>query len=204
MEFLDSSTGIPAGSWVYMVGGIFVMLSAVLPPVPSTTVFVGLGAVAGFDHGLSPLMLVLAMMGGAVAGDLLTYWGTRKVGGSRWGSTRGSRRKRAMDSAARRLKERPYMFMLTSRFIPLGRLSSNVAATVAGYQLKAFATYSVASAALWSVYSVGIGMLTQQWPNLSTQLAVVAAIVFSIVLGWLVGKISGWFLDRKQSSPAAQ
>lgn len=202
MEFLTSSTGLLSSFWVYIVGGIFVLLSALLPPVPSTTVFVGLGAVAGFDHGPSPVMLVLAMMTGAVAGDLLTFWGTRRLGEGKWGSTRGSRRKRAMDSATRRLKERPYMFMLTSRFIPLGRLSSNIAATIAGYQLKAFATFSVASAALWSLYSVGIGMLTQQWPSLSTQLAVVVAIVFSILAGWLVGKVSTWLLDRKNTKLA--
>lgn len=201
MELL-SSAGLFSGFWVYIVGGAFVMFSALIPPVPSTTVFVGLGAVAGFDHGPSPFILVLAMMAGAVAGDLLTYWGTRKVGTDKWGSTRGSRRKRAMDSATRRLKDRPYMFMLTSRFLPLGRLSSNIAATAAGYQPKAFATFSLVSAALWSLYSVGIGMLTQQWPKLSTQLAVVVAIVFSILLGWVVGKVSDRLLDRKNPTPA--
>lgn len=205
MELVTSSTGFLSSFWVYVMGGAFVMVAALIPPVPSTTVFVGLGAVAGFGHSPSPIVLVLAMMAGAVAGDLITYWGTRKLGEGKWGSVKGRRRKRAMDAATRRLKERPYMFMLTSRFIPLGRLSSNVAATAAGYQLKSFATFSVASAALWSVYSVGIGMLTQQWPNLSTQVAVVVAIVFSIVAGWLVGKVSTWMLDRKNAkfSPAS-
>jgi membrane protein DedA with SNARE-associated domain len=91
------------------------------------------------------------------------------------------------------------MFMLTSRFIPLGRISSNIAATVAGYPLRTFATFSLVSATLWSLYSVGVGILTQRWPNLSTQLAVLIAIAFSLALGWLVSKTSTWFLDRKNA-----
>lgn len=91
------------------------------------------------------------------------------------------------------------MFMLTSRFIPLGRLSSNIAATVAGYPLRAFTVFSLVSAAIWSLYSVGIGVLTQFWPGISTQVAVVIAIAFSIVLGWFVGQVSTWLLDRKSA-----
>lgn len=204
MDLAADTSGFLASFWIYVVGGAFVMVSAIIPPVPSTTVFVGLGAIAGLEGGPAALPLVIAMMVGAVAGDLLTFWGTRMFGHTKWGSVRGPRRQRAVDAATRRLRQRPYMFMLTSRFIPLGRLSSNVAATVAGYTLRAFTMFSLVSATVWSLYSVGIGMLTRQWPNISTQMAVVVAIVFSIVVGWLVGKVSTWFLDRKHAkrSPA--
>ena len=175
------------------------MLSALIPPIPSTTVFVALGALAGLDGGPAAGPLVLAMMAGAMAGDLVTYWHHQAPGQSRWGARPGSRRQRAVDAATRRLTQRPYMFMLTSRFIPLGRLSSNIAATVAGYPLRAFTVFSLVSASIWSGYAVGIGILTRYWPNISTQMAVVMAIVASMVLGWLLGKVSTWFLDRKNS-----
>lgn len=199
MELAADTTGFLASFWVYVMGGAFVMVSAIIPPVPSTTVFVGLGAIAGLEGGPQALPLVIAMMAGALAGDLLTFWGTKLFGHTKWGSVRGPRRQRAVDAATRRLRQRPYMFMLTSRFIPLGRLSSNIAATVAGYPLRAFTMFSLVSATIWSLYSVGIGMLTRLWPDISTQAAVVVAIVFSIVLGWLVGKLSTWFLDRKHA-----
>ncbi|MFQ4147698.1 VTT domain-containing protein [Arthrobacter sp. LAPM80] len=203
MDLAADTTGFLHSFWLYVVTGGFVMVSGLIPPVPSTTVFVALGALAGLDGGPRAIALVLAMMVGAVAGDLLTYWFTKMFGNTRWGSSRGPRRDRAVAAATRRLRQRPYMFMLTSRFIPMGRLSSNIAATVAGYPLRAFTAFSVTSAAIWSAYSVGIGMLTRQWPNISTQFAVVIAIVLSIVLGWLVGKVSTWFLDRKNSRQAA-
>lgn len=199
MDLASDSTGFLSSFWIYATGGAFVMVSAIIPPVPSTTVFVGLGAIAGLEGGPSALPLVVAMMAGALAGDLLTFWGTKLFGHTKWGSVRGPRRQRAVDAATRRLRQRPYMFMLTSRFIPLGRLSSNIAATVAGYPLRAFTMFSLVSATIWSLYSVGIGMLTRLWPDISTQAAVVVAIVFSIVLGWLVGKVSTWFLDRKHA-----
>ncbi len=199
MDLAADSTGFLHSFWLYLVAGGFVMVSGLVPPVPSTTVFVALGALAGLDGGPRALPLVLAMMAGAVAGDLITYWLTKLAGNTRWGSNRGPRRERAVTAATRRLRNRPYMFMLTSRFIPLGRLSSNIAATVAGYPVRAFTVFSVVSATVWSLYSVGIGMLTQHWPDISTKFAVVLAIVFSIVLGWVVGKVSSWFLDRKAS-----
>ena len=199
MDLAADTTGFLHSFWIYLLGGGFVMASAIIPPIPSTTVFVALGAVAGLDGGPSAAPLVLAMMAGALAGDLITYWGTKMLGHTRWGTTRGPRRQRAVEAATRRLRQRPFMFMLTSRFIPLGRLSSNIAATLAGYPLRAFTVFSLVSATLWSLYSVGIGILTQFWPGVSTQLAVVIAIAFSLVLGWLVGKVSTWFLDRKNA-----
>lgn len=199
MDLAADTSGFLASIWIYLIGGAFVMVSAILPPVPSTTVFVALGALAGLEGGPQALPLVLAMMVGAMAGDLLTYWITKLFGHTRLGSVRGPRRQRAVDAATRRLTQRPYMFMLTSRFIPLGRLSSNIAATVAGYPLRAFTVFSLVSAAVWSLYAVGIGILTQYWPGISTKVAVVIAIVFSIIVGWLVGKVSAWLLDRKKS-----
>lgn len=203
MDLAADTTGFLASIWIYLIGGFFVMVSAILPPVPSTTVFVGLGALAGLDGGPKALPLILAMMVGAMAGDLLTYWIIKLFGHTRWGATRGPRRQRAVDAATRRLKQRPYMFMLTSRFIPMGRLSSNIAATVAGYPLRAFSVFSLVSASVWSIYAVGIGILTRYWPGISTRVAVVIAIVFSIILGWLVGKVSAWVLDRKNSKPSS-
>lgn len=199
MDLAADTTGFLHSFWIYLLGGGFVMASAIIPPIPSTTVFVALGAVAGLDGGPAAAPLVLAMMAGALAGDLITYWGIKMLGHTRWGTTRGPRRQRAVEAATRRLRQRPFMFMLTSRFIPLGRLSSNIAATLAGYPLRAFSVFSLVSATIWSLYSVGIGILTQFWPGVSTQLAVVIAIAFSLVLGWLVGKVSTWFLDRKNA-----
>lgn len=203
MDLASDSTTILGSLWLYPVGAVMVMLSALIPPIPSTTAFVALGAVAGLDGGPNALLLVAAMMAGAMAGDLGTYALTRLFGQTRWGSTRGPRRQRAVDSATRRLRERPYIFILTSRFIPLGRLSSNIAATVAGYPLRTFTGFSLASAVVWSLYSVGVGMGTRFFPGLSTLAAVIIAIVASIALGLLLGKVSTFLLDRKNPRPGA-
>lgn len=203
MDLASDSSAILGSLWIYPVGAIFVMLSALIPPIPSTTVFVALGAVAGLDGGPKAVLLVAAMMVGALAGDLATYWLTKLFGHTKWGTTRGPRRQRAVDAATRRLQQRPYMFILTSRFIPLGRLSSNIAATVAGFPLRSFVGYSLMSALVWSLYSVGVGICTRFWPGISTQAAVIVAIIASIILGWLLGKVSTWFLDRKNSKQAA-
>lgn len=201
MDLASDSATILGSLWLYPVGAVMVMLSALIPPIPSTTAFVAMGAVAGLDGGPNALLLVAAMMAGAIAGDVATYALTRLFGTTRWGSTRGPRRQRAVDAATRRLRERPYTFVLTSRFIPLGRLSSNIAATVAGYPLRTFMGFSLASAVVWSLYSVGVGICARFFPGLSTLAAVIIAIAASIVLGWLLGKVSTHLLDRKSPRP---
>ncbi len=197
MDLATDTTGFLASLWVYFLAGGFVMLSALIPPIPSTTIFVALGAIAGLEGGPRAIPLVLAMMAGGMLGDLLSYWAVKLFGHSKWGSSAGPRRQRAVDAATKRLRRHPYMFTMTSRFIPLGRLSSNIAATAAGYTLRSFVVFSLVASAIWSIYAVGIGVLTQFWPGISTQLAVVIAIISSLLLGWLVGQVSAWYLDRK-------
>jgi len=203
MDLAADTTGFLASFWVYPLGAVFVMLSGLIPPVPSTTVFVALGAVAGLDGGPRALLLVLAMMAGALAGDLATYAVTKSFLSSRWSSKDGSKRQRAVDAASRRLRKSPFTLMLTSRFVPLGRLSTNIACTTAGFPLRTFIGFSLASGAIWSVYAVGVGICTRFFPGLSTQVAVIVAIAVSIVLGWLLGKVSTWLMDRKSAMPSA-
>lgn len=202
MDFAADTTGFLSSVWVYPIGAAFVMISALIPPVPSTTVFVALGAVAGLDGGPRALFLVAAMMAGALAGDLATYALTKSFR-SRWAAQEGSRRQRAVEAASRRLRKSPFTMMLTSRFIPLGRLSTNIASTAAGFPLRSFIGFSLVSGAVWSVYSVGVGICTRFFPGISTQMAVIVAIAVSIVLGWLLGKVSTWLLDRRSGTHLA-
>ena len=61
------------GMWVYLFGAVMVALSALIPPVPSTTLYVALGALAANTDSLNPLLLGASMLVGALAGDAATY-----------------------------------------------------------------------------------------------------------------------------------
>jgi membrane-associated protein len=187
--------------WVYPLGALSVALSAVLPPMPSTTLFVALGSLSASSGHLNSVLLATAMFAGAVAGDLATFLLVRHVKLHERSFFTRPRWQSAFRSAGRRLKAKGLPFVLASRFVPLGRLSLNVAAAVTGQPLRGFAAHSALAALLWSAYAVGVGTLSGSWPALSTEVAVLLAIVFSLLLGTLINHAVAWWENREQPAP---
>lgn len=178
--------------WVYPVAAMFITVSGLIPPVPSTSVFVALGALAGAEGGPSILWLLVAMAGGALLGDLLTFLLVRgdRIGGLL--NLAGVRWQRAIDGAQDRMTRQGISVLMVSRFIPLGRISTNVVLGMGPQPLRKLVGLSLLAALPWTIYAVGIGVATQFWPNISTTTAVIVAVLLSIALGWLIGKLNGW------------
>lgn len=200
MEIGEFLRNLDSG-WVYLFGALSVALSAVLPPVPSTTLFVALGSVSASSGQLNSVLLAAAMFAGAVAGDLATFLLVRRFKLHEWSFFAKPRWRSAFRSAGQRLEDKGLPFVLASRFVPLGRLSLNVAAAVTGQPLRAFAAHSALAGLLWSAYAVGVGTLSGSWPALSTQAAVLLAIGFSLVLGRLINYAVERWENRDQPAP---
>lgn len=178
--------------WVYPVGALMVTVSALLPPVPSTTLFVALGSLSMKSEQLDPYLLALSMLLGAVAGDAATFVLVRRFrpGSRRWFA--GSRWRSTVGAARARLDGNGLTLVMVSRFVPLGRLTLNVAAASVPQPARAFVAHSAAAGVLWSAYSVGIGTVTGLWPQLSTELAVLLAIAVSVLLGRAITLLIAW------------
>lgn len=187
--------------WVYAVGALFVTLSALIPPVPSTTLFVALGALAANSETLSPLLLGVAMLIGALAGDMATYALALRFDVVHWRILSGRRWQSALAAARSRLKDNDLPLVMTSRFIPLGRLTLNVGSALVPHPWGVFFRHSLIAGIAWAVYSVGVGVLSGLWEGLDTEFAVLLAIVVSLVLGRLISTAIQWWETR--SMPAA-
>lgn len=189
--------------WVYPAAALFIVISGLLPPVPSTSVFVALGALAGAEGGPHIGWLLVAMAGGALLGDLLTFLLVRSdrigallhLAGVRW--------QRAIDGAQARMTRQGVSVLMVSRFIPLGRISTNIVLGLGPRPLPQLMGLSFLASVPWTVYAVGIGVATRFWPNISTTTAVVVAVVLSIALGWLIGKLNGWSEPEVEPEPEA-
>lgn len=104
----------------------------------------------------------------------------------------GMRWQRAIDGAQDRMTKQGVSVLMVSRFIPLGRISTNVVLGLGPRTYGTLVGLSVLAALPWTIFTVGIGVATCFWPNISTTTAVVVAVLLSIVLGWLIGKLNGW------------
>ncbi|MGJ9403525.1 DedA family protein [Arthrobacter sp. KK5.5] len=183
--------------WVYPLGALIVTLSAMVPPVPSTTLFVGLGAVSASSDALDPYLLAAAMFAGALAGDAATYALARRFDMASWSLMRGRKRQSALDSARRRLAHDGLPLVMSSRYIPLGRLTMNLASSLTPVPWNRFLVHACVAGAVWSVYSVGVGAMSGIWPQVSTEFAVVLAIAVSLLLGKAFSMLAEWVEDRR-------
>ncbi|MET4542290.1 membrane-associated protein [Arthrobacter bambusae] len=192
--FRDIMSAADSG-WVYPLGAVFVALSAVFPPIPTTSLFVALGALSATDNLPNGYLLVAAMLAGAVAGDLGAYEFVRRRDMANWKILQGARTQKALHASRERLSKHSASWVLTSRFVPLGRLTMNVASAITPVPRGRFVLYSVAAGILWSAYSVGIGALSGLLPGLSTEFAVVIAIAVSLLLGRGISAAVTWYLQ---------
>lgn len=186
--------------WVYVIGALFVTFSALIPPVPSTTLYVALGALAANSESLDPWLLGLSMLVGALAGDAATYALALRFDVVHWRILGGRRWQAALAAARSRLVDNGLPLVMTSRFIPLGRLTLNVGSALVPHPWKVFATHSLIAGVAWSIYSVGVGVLSGLWEGLDTEFAVLLAIVVSLVLGRGISAAIHWWETRKVPS----
>lgn len=195
MESLREILSAADSFWVYPVGALLIAVSAIFPPIPTTSLFVALGALSGLNQQPNGFLLVVAMLVGAVAGDVLAYELVRRGGMAQWRILRGARAQKALQASRDRLSKHAASWVLTSRFVPLGRLTMNVASAITPVPRGTFVLYSVAAGVLWSAYSVGIGALSGLVPGLSTEFAVVLAIALSLLLGRAISAGVTWYLQ---------
>jgi len=148
-------------------------LDGVFPMIPSEAAVLASGV---FAHaGVPSLVLVIVATAlGVFAGDHLAYGLSRSVFGPRL-IGRSRRLSRAVDAAGRQLGRNGSLLIVTSRFLPGGRVTMNAACGTAGLPLSRFTPASAIAALAWATYTAGLGFLGG------------AAFVANPVLGLAVG-----------------
>src|SRR5699024_5765687 len=105
------------------------------------------------------LLLIGSAWAGALLGDVAAHHLGRGIGPV----TRWLRRRKLsgplVQRAERELRNRGGMLILSARFIPGGRTATNVASGMIAYPRGRFIGFAAIAALLWSIYTVGIGML---------------------------------------------
>lgn len=143
--------------WSYPVILGIAALDAVVPVVPSETLAITGGVLAGIgDLHLGTVIASAAV--GAFVGDSCAYLLGRTIGPpARERLFRGRRARRVLDWAEKQLGERGAYLILIARFVPGGRTATTFTAGMVRFRAAVFFPIAAVAAAAWAAYAVLLG-----------------------------------------------
>jgi membrane protein DedA with SNARE-associated domain len=168
--------------WSYIVVLGIAALDALVPIVPSETLAITGGVLAGLGE-LSLGTVIAAAAAGAFVGDSSEYLLGRRIGQpARERLFRGARPRRALAWAEEQLAERGPYLILVARFIPGGRTATTFTAGMVRFRAMVFFPMAAVAAVVWGCYTVLLGYyggrIFEERPFLA--LAFALGIAFSI------------------------
>jgi membrane protein DedA with SNARE-associated domain len=143
--------------WSYAVIFGIAALDALVPVVPSETLAITGGVLAGLgDLHLGTVIASAAV--GAFIGDASAYLLGRAIGRpARDRLFRGRRARRGLEWAEKQLGERGAYLILIARFVPGGRTATTFTAGMVRYRAIVFFSIDAIAAVAWASYAVLLG-----------------------------------------------
>jgi len=191
---------VSGSNWSYVAVFAVAVLDAFFPIVPSESMVIVAGTLAGAGD-LSLVLVILSAWAGAVVGDNISY------GIGKWAGEKTVRRlfrhekaQRGFDWAEQQLEERGSYIILIARFIPFGRTGVTFTAGYThGLSWPRFLRYDILAGGLWATYATMLGYLggkqfeEQPWKGVVVGLAIAFAVAFGVE----------WFRRRRPADEAA-
>ena len=194
---------LASSPWLYPALFLLVVGDAFLVVLPSETVVVALGALAGATGEPAVLVLLPVAVAGALLGDSLCYLIGRRVGIDRWAWQRRGRVAAVLARVRRTVLIRPAVLIFTARYIPYARIAVNLSAGAVGLPLRRFLPLAAAAGAAWAVYNLTIGALfgavLSDAPLLAVGLSVVVAVALGITVDLIVQRVAA-----RRATPAPE
>ncbi|MBP1301582.1 MULTISPECIES: DedA family protein [unclassified Curtobacterium] len=191
--------------WAFLVVGLVLAAGSVAVFLPSQALVVAIGTLlVGGDGGFLPvLVLVVAATIGMVLGDVALWHLARTVDlGSRSWFSRPKVRK-ARESIDARYRKAPGRIAVLGRFIPMGRLTTNLVGADSGLDLRRFLVSCLVADVVWAAYCVGIAAATGHWSREQPFLVTTLAVVASILLGLAISAVEKAVRRRAEAAATA-
>lgn len=190
------AVGLSASPWVFAVLVLFVVVDAFFPPVPSETLVIAVAAYSVSTGGPPLWAIVAAAAVGAVLGDSIAYLLGRHLHIRRWRILRPRRVQAAFDWAEQALAARPARFIVSARYVPVGRVAVNMTAGSIKMPAPRFLGLATIGGLTWAGYSTLIGVGSGVWLGDEPLLAMAVGVVGGIGLGYVVDLVVGRLLGR--------
>lgn len=158
----------------------------VLPVVPSETILITAGVLAG-KGSMSIWLLVPAAAAGAFVGDNVCYWLGRRFGERVTRVVfRGDAGRERLDWARTAIQRHGAVLVVMGRFIPGGRTASTFAAGTLRMPVRRFMVADAGAALLWAVYASMLGYVggatfkDSEWKPFAASIGVAVVIGLAI------------------------
>ncbi|WP_433530706.1 DedA family protein [Micromonospora sp. CA-263727] len=156
-DLLDLVRQSLSSPWVYLLLFGLTTIDAILPMVPAEAAIITVTVLArGGEPNL--LLVIVAALLGALAGDHLSYAIGRRGGAQRLARFPVDSRRRAGSEWARRaVDRRGGMILAAARYVPGGRTAVTLTMGAICYPLRSFLFFDLLGAGSWALYCVLLG-----------------------------------------------
>jgi len=198
LDFDQIADWVSDAWWSYPLIFLIAMLDAFFPLVPSETVLVIGGNLAGSGD-LSLPLVALAGAAGAIVGDNISFgigaWvGEKTV--KRW--FRSQKAHKRLEWAERTLDERGAYIIVLARFIPGGRTAVTFSAGyVHSLPWRRFIVYDIAAGLIWGTYGALLGYLFGRTFENHPFWGVLLALGIALAAGLVVELVRHWRRRRR-------
>jgi len=178
---------VSGSNWSYVAIFAVAVIDAFFPLVPSETMVIIAGTLAGTGDLVLPLVILTAAVG-AFVGDNISYGIGRWVGErSVKRLFRSTRAHSGFDWAEQQLEHRGSYIIVVARFIPFGRTAVTFTAGYThGLPWHRFVRYDAVAAVVWATYATMLGYLggkqfkDQPWKGVLLGLGIAFTVTFSV------------------------
>lgn len=191
------------GGWFHLVTLVFVVVDGLIPLVPGEVLVLTSGVLTRQDE-LSLWASLLTAWVGIMLGDLVVYALFRSRGpelllGRRWGARVQRGVQRTLDKAG---PAPGFALLFALRFVSGGRTASMAAAGMVRMPWSSWLMLSASGSAVWSVYMVGLGLMTGSAERLPLWMSVLVGIGVGLAVGSLAAALLWWRRRRAGARPS--
>jgi membrane protein DedA with SNARE-associated domain len=178
---------VSGSNWSYVAIFAVAVIDAFFPVVPSESMVIVAGTLAGTGD-LNVFLVILAAWAGAVTGDNISY-GIGKYAGEHTVKRlfKHPKAHRGFDWAEQQLEERGSYIIIIARFIPFGRTAVTF---TAGYTHSLpwhrFFRYDVVAGGVWATYATMLGYIggkqfeEHPWQGVLLGLGIAFGVAFTV------------------------
>jgi membrane-associated protein len=175
--------------WVLLAVFALCMIDGFFPPLPSESVVISIAALAVHGDAVPLWAVIATAAAGAAAGDLIAFSLGRHIPLHQLRPFRTGRGQRLLSWAERQLRVRGGVFILSARYVPVGRVAVNLTAGAVGFPLRRFLAYDAIAAVMWASFSAFIGVAAGALFHGNPLLSIAAGITAGLLVGLLLDKL---------------
>lgn len=194
-----------AGSpWVYVAVAGLLLVGSLAVFLPSQAMVVALGTLLiGRGDAVLPVgILVVAAAAGMLLGDVGLFLLARRVDVGSWSVFDRKKVRDARESIDGRFRKTPGRIAVLGRFIPMGRLATNLVGADSDLTLRRFVIGCVVADLVWAAYCVGVAAATGHWARDYPFVVTAVAVVLSILLGLAITAVERAVRRRSEARAA--